>query len=108
MLTGRHQQEQFRFDRVLLDAPEGNWVPSSIRMVGNAPVGDNVRLLQQGAADTVAPSPPQPASPEPEPAQAGLFSFLTPVKAEKPVVVEGPLFPSDHFGLYAVFERTNE
>lgn len=106
MLTENHPHEQFRFDRVMFSAPSGSWAPSSIQMIGNAPVGENVRHLEAGVESSSAGA--SSAALEPAAAAtslAGLFSFLTPVKKKKPAV-KTQLFPSDHFGLYAVFERT--
>lgn len=99
MLTDNHQHEQFRFDRMMFNAPGGKWVASSIQMVGNLPLGENVPALEGGAVSRESAAPP-PAHPAP----TGLFSFLTPVKTKKPIE-QMPLFPSDHFGLFAVFDR---
>lgn len=103
LMLDSNRHEQFRFDRVMLSSPGGQWAPTSIQIVGNVPVGENVRALEEG---WTPPEVPPAAAADPEPAQPAIFSFLTPVKSKKPSV-EPVLFPSDHFGLFAVFEHTD-
>lgn len=65
------------------------YVPTEIRLLGTRTVGENIDAWYKNATsatDSVADVPPAVES-----------AFATPVKKSRPV------FPSDHFGLHAVF-----
>jgi hypothetical protein len=85
-----HRPERMRYDRIMYceRSPDGAapWRPVSIEIVGDRPVGENVAAVV-GHGTSAAPAT--------VPTNAG---FSTPPKKEASV------FPSDHFGLYAVFE----
>jgi endonuclease/exonuclease/phosphatase family metal-dependent hydrolase len=89
-MLGDHRPERMRYDRIMYceRSPDGAapWRPVSIEIVGDRPVGENVAAVV-GQVTSAAPAT--------VPTNAG---FSTPPKKEPQV------FPSDHFGLYAVFE----
>ena len=99
MLAANNRYERWRYDRIMYcTRPESSsspvWTPSSIRIVGDLPVGQNLAALSAPECD----APAQIA--EPPPAEDTIFS--TPVKKSR--TEPAPVFPSDHFGLFGVFE----
>jgi tyrosyl-DNA phosphodiesterase 2 len=105
MLSGRHREERWRYDRIMYrtavhagDTSAPTWRPASVQIVGDLPVGQNVpHLLGLGAESASA----DPAVVEPAEVPAADAAFSTPVKSTRE---NGPVFPSDHFGLYGVLQ----
>jgi tyrosyl-DNA phosphodiesterase 2 len=102
MLSGRHREERWRYDRIMYstvahtaDTAVPAWRPVSAQIVGDLPVGQNVPFLLGQAPGTEVSAEAAPV------AAAGVFGFSTP---EKRTRENGPVFPSDHFGLLGVLQ----
>ncbi len=112
LMLGQQRDERMRYDRILLrnqpiplqsmvskllgqtvksEAPAlPAYVPTEIRLLGTHPVGENLGALCKDVAAKASVSVPDVL-----PAEES--AFATPKKKTRPV------FPSDHFGLHAVF-----
>ena len=70
------------------------YVPTEIRLLGTHPVGENIAAL---CKDSIKDTTTDTTADVPELQPAVESAFATPKKKSRPV------FPSDHFGLHAVF-----